>query len=124
MRLNNFTKGALAIALIMPNFVLAAPTVCSNANIQLGIGYLFNFVTCTLSLNVIPLIITVAVISFIWGMIQMYINPNNEEAKKKGKMFAVWGIIGLFVIISVWGLVSLFSETFGIHSLIPQLSNH
>jgi len=35
----------------------------------------------------------------------------------------VWGIIALFVIISVWGLVKVLSNTIGLDPFIPQLSN-
>lgn len=129
MKLKNFTKVFLMFIMVIPEVVLGAAATtttnagCSNSSIQLGLGHIFDYVTCVLSGNVIPLLITIAVIAFIWGIIQMFIDPTNEEAKKKGKMYAVWGIIGLFVIISIWGLVKIFANTFGVETFIPQLSN-
>lgn len=52
----------------------------------------------------------------------MVINPNNEEKRKQGKQYMIWGIIALFVMVSIWGLVAILTNTFGIKLLIPQLS--
>lgn len=84
---------------------------------------LFNLGTCTISKSLIPLLISIAVAGFIWGVAILVINPDNEDKKKQGKQFMIWGIIALFVIISVWGLVGVLSSTIGLKPLIPQLSN-
>lgn len=84
---------------------------------------LFNLGTCILSKSVIPLLIALAVVAFIWGVVSQVLNPDNEEKKKQGKQYMIWGIIALFVIISIWGLVGVLSKTIGLKPLIPQLSN-
>jgi uncharacterized membrane protein YidH (DUF202 family) len=124
MNIKNFNRGLIALSFILPNIAFGAglPTVCSNSQIQNGIGYLFDFVSCTITINIIPLLIAVAVVLFIWGIIQMYIDPNNEEQRKKGKTYAIWGLVGLFIMISIWGLVAILSNTFGVTGFIPQLS--
>lgn len=86
------------------------------------IAGILNFFSCTLINSVVPLLFTLAVVAFIWGIIQYFLNPENEEARKKGKSFMIWGIIALFVMISMWGLVNVLSNTFGVKTLIPQLS--
>ena len=68
------------------------------------------------------LLFILATVSFIWGVIQYFLNAENEEKRKKGKSFMLWGIIALFVMVSVWGLVGVLSNTFGTKTLIPQLS--
>ena len=95
--------------------------VCSNIEFT-SIANIFNWASCTLVKAIIPFLVTLATVSFIWGVIQYFLSPNNEEKRKKGKGFVIWGLVGLFVIISVWGLVGLLSDTFGIKTLIPQLS--
>ena len=62
---------------------------------------------------VIPMLITLAVVYFIWGVIQ-YTVSNDEEAKKKAKSGIIQGLIGLFVIISFWGIIALVSNTFDV----------
>ena len=64
-------------------------------------------------LNVVmPILVTIGVIMFIWGVIE-YVIGKTEEAKKEGRDKMIYGIIGLFVIVSVWGLVSILQNTFG-----------
>lgn len=60
---------------------------------------------------IIPILITLAVVYFIWGVIQ-YTLSTDEEAKKKAKSGIIQGLIGLFVIISFWGIIAVVSNTF------------
>ncbi len=96
--------------------------MCNIGTIK-TIADLLNLGTCILSRSVVPLLIAIAVVAFIWGVISQVLNPDNEEKKKQGKQFMIWGIIALFVIISIWGLVGILSKTIGLKPLIPQLSN-
>ncbi len=86
------------------------------------IGGIIDFISCILIQSVVPLLFSIAIVAFIWGIIQMYLDPNNEEQRKKGKQYMIWGLIALFVMISVWGLVNVLGNTFNIKIFIPQLS--
>lgn len=61
----------------------------------------------------IPILITVAVVYFIWGVIQ-YTVSQDEEAKKGARNKIIQGLIGLFVIVSFWGIIALITNTFGV----------
>ena len=63
--------------------------------------------------SIIPLLILLGVVYFIWGVIN-YVIENEEEAKKKGRDRMIFGIIGLAVIIGLWGLVNMVTATFGL----------
>jgi len=54
----------------------------------------------------IPIAITLALLFFIWGLAQFILASGDEEKKKEGKQRMIWGIIALFVIVSVWGIVA------------------
>jgi len=71
-----------------------------------------NFFTCTLMNAVIPLLVSLSVAGFVYGIIQYFLFPDNEEKRKNGKAFMLWGIITLFVMVSIWGLVGILSSTF------------
>jgi NADH:ubiquinone oxidoreductase subunit 6 (subunit J) len=73
---------------------------------------IFGFINKILN-TLLPLIIAGAVVYFIYG-VAMYIIAGGEEAKEAAKTKIVWGIIGLFVMISVWGLVNILVNTFGL----------
>ena len=96
--------------------------MCSNTNLKDGIGNIFNYFSCIIVNSIIPLLFALAVASFLYGIIQYFLNPDNEEKRKKGKDYMIWGIVSLFVMISVWGLVAVIGNTFGIGTFIPQLS--
>lgn len=104
-------------------FVSFAADFCKDAETKFdSIAHILNWGSCTLIKYVVPFLFSLATAGFIWGMIQMFINPDNEEKRKKGKSYMIWGIIALFFMISIWGLVGVLSETVGVKTLIPQLS--
>jgi len=80
------------------------------------------YITGIINSAVIPLIFSLAFVSFIWGVVQYVINSDDESKKMKGKQFMLWGIIALTVMVSVWGLVSILGATFSIDSsFIPKV---
>jgi uncharacterized membrane protein len=80
---------------------------------------LIKFLSDTLATGVLPLLITLAVVAFVYGIIQYFLNPDNEEKRKAGKSFMVWGIVSLFVMVSFWGIVGILQNTF-----LPDGSNN
>ena len=64
---------------------------------------------------IIPVLVALGLVYFIWGVVQ-YVIGDSEEAKKKGKDRIIYGIIGLAVIVAVWGLVNIVVNTFGLNS--------
>ncbi len=64
---------------------------------------------------VVPFIGALAFAVLIWGILNyFFLNSGNEEKRKEGRQFILWGIIGVVVLFSVWGLVTLLLSTLGI----------
>lgn len=63
--------------------------------------------------SILPILVSLGVIYFIWGVVQYFIG-NTEEAKKNGRNRIIYGIIGLAIIVSVWGLVAILNQTLGL----------
>jgi uncharacterized membrane protein len=80
------------------------------ASAQIGAQSIISTITGILN-TLIPVLITVAVVYFIWGVIQ-YTVSTDEEAKKKAKTGIIQGLIGLFVIVSFWGIIAIVKSTF------------
>lgn len=75
-----------------------------------------SFVTLVLSYlkPLVGIIISLALLTFFWGIVK-YINAGGDEKKlEEGKKVLIYGILALFVIVSVWGLVALVRGSFGI----------
>lgn len=114
----------IGLVLMAPFIASAATTegVCNAASME-SVDGIINWATCVLMSAVIPFLFAIATAAFIWGVIQFYLNPTNEEKRKKGKGFIVGGLIALFVITSMWGITRIFSETFGTDTVIPSFEN-
>jgi hypothetical protein len=95
--------------------------LCSNLKSS-NVNEVVSLITCTITGFIVPAIITLAIVSFIWGVVQTLLNPTDEEARKKGKTFIMWGIVALVVITSMWGIVKIFTSTFGLDTYLPPLS--
>jgi hypothetical protein len=63
--------------------------------------------------SLIPLLIAIALLVFVWGVVK-FIAAADDSARDDGKKKMIWGIVGLFVIISVWGLVALLRQLVGV----------
>ena len=82
-----------------------APNSADISNIFCKVGEILN--------SVIPILILLGVVYFVWGVVQ-YVISSDEEAKESGKMRIIYGIIGLAVIVAMWGLVNILVRTFGV----------
>ncbi len=75
--------------------------------------------------KVLPIIIAIAVIWFIYNVF-MYAIVGDEEKKALAKNNMIWGIVALFVMVSVWGLVNILGGTLGLKVTpppLPQIDN-
>ena len=63
----------------------------------------------------IPIVVSLAILAFLWGIF-VYVIAKDEDAKGRGKNIMIWGVVGIFVMVSVWGLVSFIQTTLDIDS--------
>ncbi|MFA6251690.1 MAG: hypothetical protein WC603_03645 [Candidatus Paceibacterota bacterium] len=100
--------------------VVSVNQVCSDNSMKDVTG-IVNWASCFLYKVIVPFLFALATVAFIWGVIQFYLNPENEEKRKKGKAFIIGGLIALFVMLSIWGLVGILTGTFQLSNTVPQL---
>lgn len=60
----------------------------------------------------IPIFVVLAVIYFIYGLAQYILKAGDEDGRRGARDTMIWGVIALFVIVSIWGLVGVLSDTF------------
>src|SRR3989338_8727367 len=58
--------------------------------------------------NLIPVLLGLAVVVFFWGIIQYLFT----DAKEKGSKLMFWGVIAIFVMVSIWGLIEWLQTEF------------
>lgn len=107
------------LGLVVPFFVSAQQiSACSGVT---NVNTLFDFI-CKLQnlLNaIVPFLVALGAIYFIWGVVQ-YVVASEEEAKKKGRNRMVYGIIGLVIIFAFWGLIRIVVNTLRTPNSGPQ----
>lgn len=67
---------------------------------------LFGWVRAATATIIIPLF-GLALLLFIWGIIKFLAGPGDEKNIEQGKRMMVWGVLALFILLSVWGIVAL-----------------
>lgn len=65
------------------------------------------------------LLVGLAVIYIIWNTVHYFIRPSGSDRSEAG-MSIMWGIIGLFIIVSLWGIVNILVNTFYTNPNVPK----
>jgi len=58
---------------------------------------------------IIGFMFAVAVVMFIYGIVEYIWSADNEDKVAVGKTHMIWGIVGIFVMIGVYGILNLLS---------------
>jgi hypothetical protein len=70
----------------------------------------------------IPILNLAALSWFIWNAVMFIKNASNEKLRGEYKKAMLWGLVGLFVMVSVWGIVAIMGGIVGTNtSVIPQI---
>jgi uncharacterized membrane protein len=114
--LNFVSRAATLGVLLSPITILAYEERTFRDLIDLTITYLGY---------AIPLIVTLAIVSFVWGIYRKFFKPDADP--KEAGSFVLYGVIGFFVILSFWGLVNILINTFEFqdptHIRVPFVGN-
>ncbi len=51
---------------------------------------------------------------FMWGLVKFLWNSREGEINDNGKSHMLWGIVGMFIMVSVYGILNIITGTFGI----------
>jgi len=62
---------------------------------------------------IIFFLFALALVYFLYGLVQYLISPDNEEVRKSSKSHMIWGILGLFIMVAVFGIMNLILTTIG-----------
>jgi len=76
---------------------------------------LMNSINRVIINPLITLLFALAVVYFIYGLARYLLSPDNEEIRKTSKSHMLWGIIGMFIMVSVFGILNLIMNTLGVN---------
>ena len=90
--------------------VLTLPVLASAQVLGTTLAIISNLLN-----GVIGLFVTLAIVVFFWGLIK-YLTNKGEEMAKEGVNLMFWGIVAIFVMVSVWGIIRLLQNTFQVQN--------
>ena len=113
MKLIKTTKyGLVGLLFIMPVIALAIPTLGS---IETAVLDLLNLI--------IPVLIAAAIVFFLWGVLKYVNSGDNAEERVQARALMTYGIIAIFVMVSLWGLIGLLRNVFDLNDPIVMPVN-
>ncbi len=89
--------------------LLIMPLVASAQSLEAVMGTFSSLIN-----TAIPLVLALAVLYFFWGLAQFIFNQGSEDKKSEGRDIMIYGIIALFVMVSIWGLIRMLQSTFSV----------
>ena len=66
----------------------------------------------------IPISASLALLFFFWGLAKFILHSGDEKGREEGKEVMKWGIIALFVLVSIWGIVFFIRGELGISEIL------
>ncbi len=92
--------------------VLGLPALASAATLLDTLALANTFLNAA-----IGLFVTLAIVVFFWGLIKYLASVGDE--KQAGLRIMFYGVIVIFVMVSIWGIVRLLQSTFKVTSTDP-----
>lgn len=62
----------------------------------------------------ILVIFSLGMLYFVWGLVQFLIAVSDGSPTADGKRHMIYGVAGMFIMVSVYGIIALISNTFGL----------
>ncbi|HEY4487039.1 MAG TPA: hypothetical protein VJB70_04920 [Candidatus Paceibacterota bacterium] len=63
---------------------------------------------------IIGLLFAVALIMFLWGVVEFIFRADSDIARENGKRHMLWGIFGMFIMFAVFAIMRIIVDTFDI----------
>jgi hypothetical protein len=101
----------LALVLVAFPFVAGAQSG-GFQNLDAAVNSIGNLIT-----KLIPIVIGAAVLVFLWGILR-FVVASDAEDRTAARNFMIFGVVALFVMVSVWGLVNFFRNTLGVNGSV------
>jgi len=58
-----------------------------------------------------PIVVALALLYFFWGLASYILKSGDDEGQKKARNTMIWGILALFIMVSVWGIINVIRDT-------------
>jgi hypothetical protein len=91
-----------------------ADTTTSGSSSSTAFNTLLGKILNNIANPIVYLLMAGAVIYFLWGMFVFIQNAENADKRTEGYQHMLWGIIGIFIMISAKGIINIILSTIGL----------
>jgi len=110
-KIKTFITSATLLA-VMPMLANAQPVLAPGGG---DFGTLLRNILVFSNSILIPFILGIGFLVFVWGMFRYFIAGGaNDEAKEQGKSLMVYATLGFVLVIVFWGIVNLVASSTGL----------
>jgi len=61
---------------------------------------------------IIGVLFALALVYFLIGVFKFVANSDSDDGREEGRNHIIWGLVGMFVMVSVFGIMNLIVRTF------------
>lgn len=100
--------------IIVSSVLLLTPLVTFAALFNKSFSSITELINILIGImnQMVSIVAALALMFFFWGLANFILHSGDEAKRSEGKNIMVWGIVALFVMVSVWGLVKVLQNTF------------
>ena len=103
--MSTFVKSSLVGVLAVAPLATYAATLTDIVN---TVGNLISLAT--------PIVLALALVYFFWGLANFILSSGEADKRNEAIAIMIYGVIALFVMVSVWGIVNVLQSTFQVQS--------
>jgi len=101
------------LVLLTPSVLLANQAPTPAGNTARSIDGLLDY-AIYIAGRALPLLILGALVLFLFGIVKRFFWSKDTADRSEASKFILWGIVALFIMVSVWGLVNVLRGTFNL----------
>ena len=120
-----FSSGLLSVAIFVLPLVAFGATLADGSGQAGRIGDFLNTVLGFIQGILLPLILGIAFLMFVWGVFKFFIlGGSDEEKQTEGRSLMIYAVAGFVLILSFYGIVNIVVNGIGAgngSAVVPKL---
>jgi hypothetical protein len=92
----------------------------SDAEIPDGVKEFIGKISTEILNPLIAILFVVATFYFFYGVAKYLWNPESEEEREGGRRSMFWGIVGMFIMVSVFSIIKFIISSIGAESSLME----
>lgn len=90
------------------------PTVYAQTTSNPAVAGILAKVLDNIVNPLVTLVFALATVIFLWGVYQYMISDADGGKRAEGAQHILWGVVGMFIMVSVWGIIRFVLSTLDI----------